>query len=229
MTRGRNNWAQNKTEDSGIHNHVRPFPSMHLKRWHSRCTTVTAVLNAVFAYLDNIRGESSIKPNPVTCRNHTDACHTAEDRHAYPPPVITKVTRMNLSTKHCQDQRQDRQQVHLAPKLQHGSAIDLISGWGKTKSNHFILRRNHLIPLHRSCRIHKGQHVNEIAATVTSTLNLYTYSITVESIENTRHITAQNANRDACIVQGEPTAACLLWSVAGEQVITHWAQHAHLR
>lgn len=92
--------------------------------------------------LYDIRGESSIKPNPVARRNHTDASHTEEDSHSYLSPVVAEVTRMNLSAEDCQDQRQHRQQVHLSPK-----------------------------------------------------------TITVESIEEAGDVTAQNANRDARIVQ----------------------------
>lgn len=88
-------------------------------------------------------------------RNHTYACHTAEDRHPYPSPVVTKVTRMHLSAKDCQDQRQHRQQVHLSPKLQDGRVTDttdiiLISeecnviSW-LCKSHNIFLRTNMLI------------------------------------------------------------------------------------
>lgn len=66
--------------------------------------------------LYDISGESSVKPDPVACRNHTNARHTAKDCHTYPPPVVTKVTRMDLSTEDGQDQGQDRQQVDLSPK-----------------------------------------------------------------------------------------------------------------
>lgn len=70
--------------------------------------------------LYNISGESSIEPHPVARRNHTDASHTAEDRHPYPAPVIAEVTRVYLSAEDGQDQGQDCQQVGLSPKLQDG-------------------------------------------------------------------------------------------------------------
>lgn len=54
--------------------------------------------------LYDITGESSIQPDPVAGRNHTDARHTAEDRRPYPSPVVAKVTRVDLSTEDGQDQ-----------------------------------------------------------------------------------------------------------------------------
>lgn len=78
----------------------------------------------VFPDLYNIGGESSIEPDPVARRNHTDAGHTAEDRHPYPSPVIAEVTRVHLSTEDGQDQGQHCQQVDLSPKLQDGRVPD---------------------------------------------------------------------------------------------------------
>lgn len=77
----------------------------------------------VFSDLDNIRGESSIEPDPVARRNHTDSSHTAEDRHPYPSPVVAEVTRVDLSTEDGQDQGQHCQQVDLSPKLQDGQRV----------------------------------------------------------------------------------------------------------
>lgn len=66
--------------------------------------------------LYDIRGESTSEQDPVTCRNHTYASHTAEDGHAYPSPVVTEVTRVDLSAEDGQDQGEHCQQVDLPPK-----------------------------------------------------------------------------------------------------------------
>lgn len=73
---------------------------------------------SVFSHLYNITVESSIQPDPVAGRNHTDARHTAEDCYPYPSPVVAKVTRVDLSTEDGQDQRQHCEQVDLSPELQ---------------------------------------------------------------------------------------------------------------
>lgn len=101
--------------------------------------------------LYNISGESFIEPDPVTCRNHADAGHAAEDRRPNPPPLVAEVMRVDLSAEDGQDQGQHRQQVDLSPK-----------------------------------------------------------SVTVESVEDPRDITAQDADRDACVVQRQPATASLL-------------------
>lgn len=59
-------------------------------------------------------------------------------------------------------------------------------------------------------------------------LSVQTYSITVERVEKPRYVTAQDANRDACVVQRQPAPAGLLWSMTREKMIPHWTQHAHL-
>lgn len=51
--------------------------------------------------------------------------------------------------------------------------------------------------------------------------NVFSYSITVESVEDPGYVAAQDANRNARIVQRQPAAAGLLRSVAREQVIPH--------
>lgn len=79
---------------------------------------------SVFPHLYNIGGEPSIEPDPVARRDHTDASHTAEDRHPYPSPVVAEVMRVDLSTEDGQDERQDCQQVDLSPKLQDGRVTD---------------------------------------------------------------------------------------------------------
>ncbi len=80
--------------------------------------------NALHPDLYNCRGESSIEPDPVTRRDHTDASHAKEDRHPYPPPVVAEVKRVDLSTEDGQDQGQDCEQVELSPKLQDGKLTD---------------------------------------------------------------------------------------------------------
>lgn len=52
--------------------------------------------------------------------------------------------------------------------------------------------------------------------------------VTVESVEDSRHVAAQDAHGYACVVQSQPAAAGLLRAVAGEEVVAHRAQHAHL-
>lgn len=44
----------------------------------------------------------------------------------------------------------------------------------------------------------KGLHT--VTVVETAILGVHTYSITVESVEDPRYITAQDANRDACVV-----------------------------
>lgn len=60
------------------------------------------------------------------------------------------------------------------------------------------------------------------------TSSVDTHSVTVEGVEDAGHVAAQDAHRDAGVVQRQPAAACLLRAVAREQVIAHRTQHAHL-
>lgn len=55
-----------------------------------------------------------------------------------------------------------------------------------------------------------------------------THCITVEGVEDSRHVAAQDANGDACIVQSQPAPARLLRAVARKQMIPHRTQHTHL-
>lgn len=85
------------------------------------------------------------------------------------------------------------------------------------------------VPMH--CQFLYKSHIikrSTISVTQVIILSVHTYSITVESVEDPRYITAQDTNRDACVVQRQPATASLLGSVAREQVIPHRTQHAHL-
>lgn len=69
------------------------------------------------AHLDNIGDEASVEPDPVTGWDHADSRHTAEEAHPNVPPVVAEVTGVDLSAEDGQDERQDGQQVDLAPEL----------------------------------------------------------------------------------------------------------------
>lgn len=56
-----------------------------------------------------------------------------------------------------------------------------------------------------------------------------TYGVTVERVEDPGDVAAQDAHRDACVIQRQPATAGLLRAVAQEQVVAHRTQHAHLR
>lgn len=166
---------------------------------------------ALFPDLHNIGGETTIEPDPVAGRNRANTCHATEDWHPYPTPVIAEVTRVDLSAEDGQDQGQHCQQVDLPPKLQPGEVTDNIKhsaiwAWGSPVS--YL----------------KGKGISQQPDT-----NVCAYSITIESVEDPRYIAAQDANRNACIVQRQPAAASLLRSMTREQVIPHWTQHANLR
>lgn len=68
--------------------------------------------------LHDIRCKAVVEPHPVARRHHADARHAAEDADAYPPPVVVEVIGVDLGAEDCQDERQDGQQVDLAPQLQ---------------------------------------------------------------------------------------------------------------
>lgn len=59
----------------------------------------------------------------------------------------------------------------------------------------------------------QGQHCQQV--------DLPPKSVTIESVEDPRYIAAQDANRNACIVQRQPAAASLLRSMTREEVIPH--------
>lgn len=69
-------------------------------------------------HLHDVRGEAVVEPHPVARRHHADARHAAEDGDAYPPPVVVEVIGVDLGAEDGQDERQDGQQVDLAPQLQ---------------------------------------------------------------------------------------------------------------
>lgn len=59
-------------------------------------------------------------------------------------------------------------------------------------------------------------------------LNVVTHSIAVESIEDPRNVAAQDPDGNAGVVQRQPAAARLFQTVAWEQMVSHWTQHADL-
>lgn len=59
-------------------------------------------------------------------------------------------------------------------------------------------------------------------------VNLPPESVTIEGIEDSRNIAAQDAHGDASVVQREPATTGLLRAVARKQVVANRAQHAHL-
>lgn len=73
----------------------------------------------------------------------------------------------------------------------------------------------HRQQVHLSPKLHDAegtrQRFSQIQrADVRQTLTVCSYSITVESVEDPRYITAEDAHRDAGVVQGEPAPARLL-------------------
>lgn len=53
----------------------------------------------------------------MTGWDHADSRHAAEEAHPNEPPLVAEVTGVDLSAEDGQDERQDRQQVDLAPEL----------------------------------------------------------------------------------------------------------------
>lgn len=57
----------------------------------------------------------------------------------------------------------------------------------------------------------------------------WAYVITVEGVEDSGDVAAQDADGNTGVIQRHPAAAGLLWAMAAEQVVTHRAQHTQLR
>lgn len=68
-------------------------------------------------HLDDVGGEASVEPDPVTGWDHADSRHAAEEAHPDEAPVVAEVTGVDLGAEDSQDERQHRQQVDLAPEL----------------------------------------------------------------------------------------------------------------
>lgn len=151
--------------------------------------------------LHDVRGESSVEPDPVTRGNDADARHAAEDRRANPSPLVAEVMRVHLSAEDGQDERQHGQQVDLSPELQ--------------TQERDGLRRSPLRSTEGRGEANRWGNP--------------THSVAVEGVEDPGDVAAQDADGDAGVVQREPAAAGGLRSVAREQVVPHGTQHAHLR
>lgn len=84
-------------------------------------------------HLHNIRAKAVVEPHPVARRHHADARHAAEDGDPYPPPVVVEVIGVDLGAEDGQDERQDGQQVDLAPELQ--DTVIVIANVNTKKTN----------------------------------------------------------------------------------------------
>lgn len=143
-------------------------------------------------HLHHVGAHPAVEPHPVAGRDHADPGHAAEEAHPNAAPVVAKVTGVDLSAEHGQDEGQDGQQVDLAPGLRGRGERRVKNGPARSRLHSRVTRGGAL-----TCPPPPPPALN-------------THSVAVKSVEDSGDVAAEDAHGNASVVQRQPAPTRLL-------------------